>query len=158
MSGDLTQKQENFALAFLETGNATEAYRRAYDVEENARDSWLHVEACQLLSNPKIAQRVQALREEAKTLAIYNVSQAAEEYEEARLLAISEKNPSAAVGATTGKVKLYGLEVPAKWRLEHTGKNGDPIKTEEVGQGAAKVLAVLEAIAERSGTISDPDA
>ncbi len=37
-------------------------------------------------------------------------------------------------------------------------KDMDPIQTEERGQGAAKVLAALEAIAERSGTISDPDA
>ena len=28
----LTPKQENFCLAYLETGNASEAYRRAYDV------------------------------------------------------------------------------------------------------------------------------
>ena len=29
----LTQKQEAFALAYVETGNAAEAYRRAYDVD-----------------------------------------------------------------------------------------------------------------------------
>lgn len=34
----------------------------------------------------------------------------------------------------------------------------DPIKTQEVGGGAAKVLAAIEAIAERSRAPSDPDA
>ncbi|UOA14509.1 GIY-YIG nuclease family protein [Sulfitobacter dubius] len=31
---ELTRKQEAFALVYFETGNAAEAYRRAYDVEE----------------------------------------------------------------------------------------------------------------------------
>lgn len=43
-------------------------------------------------------------------------------------------------------------------KKEHTGKDGGPIQTEETGQGAAKVLAHLEAIAERSGTSGEPDA
>ena len=33
----LTQKQEAFALAYVETGNAAEAYRRAYDVKPTVR-------------------------------------------------------------------------------------------------------------------------
>ena len=37
-------------------------------------------------------------------------------------------------------------------------KDMDPIKTEEIGTGAAKVLAALETIAERSGTSGEPDA
>ncbi len=36
-------------------------------------------------------------------------------------------------------------------RREHTGADGGSFKTEEVGMGAAKLLAVIEAIAERSG-------
>ena len=28
---ELTQKQENFCLAYIETGNASEAYRKAYN-------------------------------------------------------------------------------------------------------------------------------
>ena len=46
MSGDrLTPKQEAFARGYFETGNAAEAYRRAYDADENARDNWIYVEA-----------------------------------------------------------------------------------------------------------------
>ncbi|MDE0590428.1 terminase small subunit [Halocynthiibacter sp. C4] len=150
----LTEKQEAFALAYFETGNAGEAYRRAYDVEENARDSWIYVEACQLLDNPKIALKLNALREQASELAIYNVLQASAEYEAARSLAEQEKNPSAMVGAISGKVKLFGLEAPKASRHEITGKDGGAIKTEEVGQGAAKLASFLENIAERSGTDS----
>lgn len=125
---DLTPKQEAFALAYMETGNAAEAYRRSYDVAPDARDSWLYVEACQLLDNPKIAQRLKELKERAAKLSLYTVSKAYEELESARELAMAEKNPSAAVSAISGKVKLFGIEAPA--RHEHTGKGGGPIEHE----------------------------
>lgn len=147
---DLTPKQEAFCLAFLETGNAAEAYRRAYDVAPDAKDGWLYVEACQLLDNPKIALRLKELRDQAEKLSIFNLSAAMDEFEQARVLAKTEKNPSAMVAATTGKVKLFGLDRPTK--LEHTGKDGGAIQTEEVGYGAAKLLGFLNGIAERSGT------
>lgn len=126
---DLTPKQEAFALAYFETSNAAESYRRAYDVSENAKDQWIYVEASQLLDNPKIALRIKALQEQAEKLSMFTRRKALDEYEEARLLALQEASPSAAVSAVTGKVKLFGLEAPAKSRLEHTGPNGGPIQT-----------------------------
>lgn len=143
----LTEKQEAFALAFLETGNAAEAYRRSYDVAENARDGWVYVEACLLLDNPKIAKRLTELREQAERLSIFNLAQAMDELEEAREIARVSINPSAMVAATTGKIKLFGLDKPAK--IEHTGANGGPIQTED--QSAALLLkAHLDAIASRT--------
>lgn len=129
---NLTPKQEAFALAYFETGNAAEAYRRAYDVSENAKDHWLYVEASQLLDHPDIALRLEALQAQAEKLSLFTRQKAIEEYEEARMLALQSGAASAAVSATTGKVKLFGLEAPAKSRLEHVGKNGGPIETEEV--------------------------
>lgn len=159
MSGDrLTPKQEAFARGYFETGNAAEAYRRAYDADENARDNWIYVEACQLLDNPKITLRLEELQHEAARISQYTVSQAFKEYEEARKLAVDEKNPSAAVGAVSGKVKLFGLEAPTKRNHVLTGPNNGPIQTEELGQGAAKLAAFLDSIAERSGTSGEPDA
>lgn len=151
---DLTPKQEAFCLAFLETGNAAEAYRRAYDVAAEAKDGWIYVEACQLLDHPKVSLRLKLLRDQAEKLSIFNLSAAMDEFEQARSLAKQEKNPSAMVAATTGKVKLFGLDRPTK--LEHTGKDGGAIQTEEVGSGAAKLLGFLNGIAERSGTAGDP--
>lgn len=153
-AGELTQKQEAFALAYFETGNAAEAYRRAYDVEENARASWLYVEACQLLDHPKISQRVSELREQANSLAIYSVLQASEEYERARQVAEKAENGAAMVSAITGKVKLFGLDAPR--RHEVTGKKGGAIETKETGAGAAKLAAFLDGIAERGGTAGEP--
>jgi len=150
---DLTPKQEAFALAFLETGNAAEAYRRAYDVAPDAKDGWLYVEACQLLDNPKVALRLKDLREQAERLSIFNLSAAMDEFEQARKLAMTEKNLSAAVAATTGKVKLFGLDKPA--RVEHAGKDGGPIQTQDM-TAADVISARLAAIKSRAS--GEPDA
>lgn len=130
--GDLTANQEAFALAYVETGNAAEAYRRAYDKDPNARDNWIYVEASQLLDHPKVSLRVEAIQAEAARLSMFTIAAAFREYEEARQLALSEANPSAAVSAVTGKVKLFGLEAPARSRHEHVGKDGGPIQTEDM--------------------------
>lgn len=62
MAEKLTAKQEAFCLAYLETGNASEAYRRAYDAGDMA-DSVIHVKACELMKNGKVAVRVQQLQD-----------------------------------------------------------------------------------------------
>lgn len=128
----LTPKQEAFALAYFETGNAAEAYRRAYDVAADARDSWVYVEACQLLDHPKIAPRILELRAQAEKLSIFTRQKALEELEEARSEAIKLGMPAAAVSAINGKVKLFGLDAPTKIKAEVTGKDGGPIQSEEV--------------------------
>lgn len=127
MAQEITPKQEAFALAFLETGNAAEAYRRAYDVAPDAKDGWIYVEACQLLDNPNVALRLKELKAQAETLSLFNVAKAAEEFEEARAIAKAAINPAAMVAATSGKVKLFGLDKPG--RLELTGKDGKPIES-----------------------------
>ena len=150
----LTAKQEAFALAYVETGNAAEAYRRAYDVAQDAKDSWIYVEASQLLDNPKVSIRVGELQEQARKLSFFTVQQAFEEYEAARLLAHSEANPSAAVSAVTGKVKLYGLDQPR--RVELTGRNGKPMQTEDV-TGADKLKSFIAAQRKRIGIAGEDE-
>ena len=59
----LTPKQEAFAQAYVETGNASEAYRRGYNAEKMS-DNALHVAASRALSNAKVRLRVDALRAE----------------------------------------------------------------------------------------------
>jgi len=126
MANDLTPKQEAFAVAFFETGNAAEAYRRSYDVDPNAKDEWVYVEACILLDHPKITLRLESLKEQAARHSIYTRQKAMDELEAARMLAMGEANPSAAVAAVNSKVKLVGLDRPSK--VELTGKDGGPIE------------------------------
>ena len=124
MADTLTPKQEAFALAYVETGNAAEAYRRAYDVKAATQHSTIYSAASRLLSDAKVCARVAELQDQAAQLSLYSVKQAYEEYEVARQLALQEANPSAAVAAVNGKVKLFGLEAPARSRVELDGKVG----------------------------------
>lgn len=108
-SGDsLTPKQERFAQIYVETGNASEAYRQAYDSKTtNPETIW--PEASKVLASHKVATRVMELQQQLAERHQVTVDSITKEYEEARALAITEKQSAAAVSATTGKAKLHGL-------------------------------------------------
>lgn len=59
----LTIKQENFCNYFLECGNASEAYRRAYNTD-NMKEKTVWEKASELLRNDKVTTRVEELRKE----------------------------------------------------------------------------------------------
>ena len=61
----LTPKQEKFVQLYLETGNASEAYRRAYDAV-GMKPETVNVKAHELLKNGKITARVEELQEELR--------------------------------------------------------------------------------------------
>lgn len=105
----LTPKQENFCLAYLETGNASEAYRRAYDASKMSVGA-INVEACELLDNPKIALRLAELREPIMKRHAITVDDLLAELEEARQLAMGTESAAPAVAATMGKAKLLGYD------------------------------------------------
>ena len=56
-----TQKQDAFAIAYVKLGNASLAYRSAYDAERMS-DEAVRVEASRLLARPNISLRIAALR------------------------------------------------------------------------------------------------
>lgn len=124
----LTIKQEAFCQAYIETGNASEAYRSSY-AAENMKPDAIHVQASKLLDNPKIALRVAELRGEIKERHSVTVDSLLAELEEARQAALTAETPqsSAAVAATLGKAKLTGLD---KQIIEHTGPGGGAIQIE----------------------------
>jgi len=62
----LTPKQERFAQEYLATGNASEAYRRAYNAEK-MKPAVVKVKACELLKNGNVAVTVEDLREASTT-------------------------------------------------------------------------------------------
>lgn len=114
MSKDnLTEKQRKFAQKYIELGNASEAYRQSYNAK-NMTDKQIWEEASKLNANPKVRQRVEDLRKKHAERHAVTVESITKEYEEARTLALLEKQPSAAVSATTGKAKLHGLVVEKK--------------------------------------------
>ena len=115
----LTAKQEAFARAYVETGNASEAYRRTYNVGEKTKPESIWVKASELLANGKVSVRVAELQSAASERTLVTVESLTKELDEARLHALKdEKGASAAVSAIMGKAKLHGLLVE---KHEHSG-------------------------------------
>ena len=106
---ELTQKQENFCLAYVETGNASEAYRRAYDASRMKPES-IAVNASKLMSDAKVSLRISSLQSQAQQRHQLTVDDLLNELEEARTIASTGEKPQATamVAATMGKAKLLG--------------------------------------------------
>lgn len=65
MSKNLTIKQERFINIYLETGNASEAYRQAYSCER-MKETTVTVKASESLRNGKVAVRLGEIQRELK--------------------------------------------------------------------------------------------
>lgn len=122
----LTPKQEAFALAYVETGNASEAYRRSYNAEKMKPET-VNRTAKEQLDNPKIAARLAELKAAHVERHEITVDDLIRELEEARSIAMAgeRQQPAAMVAASMGKAKLLGLLMD---KTEVTGKDGGPIE------------------------------
>lgn len=116
----LTPKQEAFCRAYIETSNASEAYRRAYN-SENMQQDTIWAKACLLLKKDKVRARVDELTEQAAEKCAVTVETIAEELAFDRMAAHAVGQIGAAVSATMGRAKLFGLITDKR---EHTGKDG----------------------------------
>ena len=106
----LTPKQEAFCYGYIETGNASGAYRAAYNAEKMKPES-VAVQAAKMLVSPKIALKIDALRAELRQRHEITVDDLVAELEEARKMAFETEKAAAAVQATMGKAKLLGLVI-----------------------------------------------
>lgn len=135
-----TDKMELFCLAYVETGNASEAYRRAYNTA-NMAEKTAQREGYNTLQKPQVQARIEELRNQVMDRHEITVDTLLLELEQARRLALETKKAAAAVTATMGKAKLLGLD---KQIVELTGKNGAPIETQSTIKVDQKALdAVL---------------
>ena len=62
MTKKLTPKQRKFAEEYVNTGNASEAYRRAYDVGPDTKLETIATKASHLLAEYNISTRVKELQ------------------------------------------------------------------------------------------------
>lgn len=104
----LTLKQEAFCLKYIETGNASEAYRLSY-AAENMKPETVHRSANELMGNPKVTARLSELRQAVEEQHGVTVDSLLRELEEARMVAKGKEQGGAMVQATLGKAKLAGL-------------------------------------------------
>ena len=122
-----SDKMEKFCLAYVETANAAESYRIAYNTE-NMATATIGREGYNTLQKPQVQARLEELRKKVMERHEITVDTLLAELEVARKKALAAETPqiSAAVSATMGKAKLLGLD---KKIVELTGKNGAPIET-----------------------------
>ena len=115
-------------MAYVETGNASEAYRRSYNAEKMKPET-VNRNAKALMDNNKVATRVQELRAAHVERHEITVDDLIRELEEARSIAMAgeRQQPAAMVAATMGKAKILGL-VQDKVDARLTGPDGGPIE------------------------------
>lgn len=123
---DLTMKQERFVAAYVETGNASEAYRRAYDVSPDSKPNTIEKRACELLKNGKVAGRLSELQKRAQKRHDITIDTLTEMLKADRDLAREIEQPSAAVSAVMGLAKIHGLILD---KAQISGDEENPIVT-----------------------------
>ena len=105
----LTTKQERFCKSFIETGNASEAYRQSYDCQK-MKGPTINRNAVALLDNSKIATRVGELQLNLQKKFEVTVESLSKELDEDRQLARSLGQPGAAISALNVKARIHGLD------------------------------------------------
>lgn len=113
----LTQKQEAFCLAYIETGNASEAYRRSYNAEKMNANS-IGRKAKELIDNVKITARLEELRAPVRKKALLtleghlarlnHLSMKAEKAEQFGPAIKAEESRGKAAGLYVEKVEIGG--------------------------------------------------
>lgn len=99
----LTLKQENFCQYYVDIeGNASEAYRMAYNASQMKAES-VWTEASLLLSNPKVSQRINQIKEQrAKDSAVRREAVEKVLYD----IVMADPKDLYILDSSTGKVKL----------------------------------------------------
>jgi len=146
MSNKLTPKQRKFAEEYVNTGNASEAYRRAYDVSETTSLDTIKVNSSKLLADTNIILTVKDLqKQEAEAFQItrkevaegyfkmiksweYLMDLAAKENltkeQKAKFYLLKEMvKGSDYRGAYDSIAKMFGLNAPDKQEIESTVNN-----------------------------------
>lgn len=119
----LTPRQEAFAKAFVETGNASEAYRKAgYSTAQS--DKSIHENASKLLA--KVQPRLAELQQRAQKRHDVTIDTITTMLKEDRDLARKNVQTSAAVAAAMGLAKLHGLILD---KSQISGDEDNPIVT-----------------------------
>ena len=101
----LTPKQEKFCLAYISSGNATEAYKHTYNTNK-MKPKTINNRAYEMLENGGIKGRIAELREETKERAMLSLDDVIVELTK---VAMSEKVTNAKMKALEMLGKHLGL-------------------------------------------------
>ena len=104
----LTPKMEAFCLEFAQTGNASDAYRKAYNAERMKPETVSRT-AHELAQSPKIAARLSQLRSDSRKRAGITLAEHIRDLKNLRNLAAQAKQYGPAVSAEMARGKVSGL-------------------------------------------------
>lgn len=107
-------RHESFAQALAKGKTADEAYAQAGYRPHRSN-------ASRMSANDNVRARVAEIQSKAAKRAEVTIESLADELDEARALALGEKQASAAIAATMGKAKLYGKLVDKHRHSGHIG-------------------------------------
>ena len=139
MMAKLTPKQEGFCLSYIETGNASEAYRLNYNAE-NMKSNTVNNKAKLLLKQGPIRDRLTELQQHHQDRHDITIDSLTERLTAVEKLALESKNPSAAVAAIMGIAKVHGLITN---KQEVTGRDNKPVEVELTGYDLARRVAYM---------------
>lgn len=108
MKEKLTPKQEKFCLVYVELGNASEAYRQAYN-SRKMKPATINKKSYELLQNGQITARIEQFQAEARERHEETVDDLVRELNEALQAARDVQNPMAMCKAIMDKAKLLGF-------------------------------------------------
>jgi phage terminase small subunit len=109
----LTPKQEKFASCIADGMSQADAYRAAFDAE-NMKDSSIHVNASKLMAGAKVAQRVQELRNNLATKALWTREMSVKALVSAYKLAKDVNSATGMTGAIKELNAMHGFNEPTK--------------------------------------------
>ena len=104
----LTPKQHKFCLKYVESGNASRAYREVYDCS-GSKPSTVSRKAKELLDNGKITATINELSNMHQQRHQITIDSLSSQLDEDRDFARQNGHSAAAVSATMGKARLFGL-------------------------------------------------
>ena len=140
-SPNLTPKQHQFCCTYMETGNATLAYRNAYDAQ-NMKPATVNRKAKELLDNGKIAASLAILREPIREKMAVTVEGLTEKLQQICELSMQRRQFGAAVTAIMGIAKMHGL---LKQKIEVERPWTENLTVEEIEQEInAAILELLD--------------
>lgn len=138
---ELTPKQENFCLAYIEAGNASEAYRNSYNTSK-MNDATINRAAKELMDNPKITTRISELRKPAVEAAQVTLEQHLNDLKRLRDDAWASEKYGPAIQAEISRGKASGHYID---RVE-SGSPGDfeKVNDDELDRSIEEAAALID--------------
>jgi hypothetical protein len=114
----MTPKQEKFAQCIADGMNQADAYRAAYDAEKMKPES-IYSKASELMADGKVSSRVQELKEQLSSKALWTRADSVRALQNAISIAENKDNAAGLVAAIKELNAMHGFNEPSK--LELTG-------------------------------------